>query len=66
MKHKEVDMIDVTIKYCQFIDCKSRAKFNFYGEKIRLFCNDHKQPLMIDLTQNYCKVKGCQSRYDFS
>ena len=57
-KHKEIGMIDIKHKKCQYTDCKKRPTFNIEGEICPRFCADHKEIRMINLvdkTCEYCK-----------
>ena len=57
-KHKEIGMIDIKHKKCQYTDCKKRPTFNIEGEICPRFCADHKEIRMInvvDKTCEYCK-----------
>ncbi len=64
-QHKEINMIDLKHKTCQFENCQLRPSFGNLGEKIK-FCKNHKDINMIDLTnRKKCKFKNCLSQPNF-
>ena len=44
-------------KYCIINDCKKLGSFNYYNEKIFLYCNEHKLPNMINIRKGYVLCK---------
>lgn len=46
--HKELNMINVTAKYC--LECETYAGFNYKGIKKPLYCNTHKKDGMVPVT----------------
>ena len=65
-KHKDINMIDVKNKKCEYKSCKKKSSFNFEGEKIRRFCYDHKEENMIDIKHKKCEFKDCKKQPSFN
>ena len=40
-------------KYCIVGNCKKLSSFNYYNEKIFLYCNEHKLDNMINIRKGY-------------
>ena len=63
-KHKLDNMINITIKVCQFNDCKLKATYDIKGGK-GLYCVTHKTAEMSDISHTYCKEDGCTTRSSY-
>jgi hypothetical protein len=59
--HKSDNMVNVTMKVCQFNNCILKATFDNKGGKGK-FCVSHKTADMMDVAHSYCKEEGCTSR----
>jgi hypothetical protein len=66
--HKEIGMIDIYHKRCQFEGCNIRASFNFiqFHQK-PIYCVEHKEKNMIDVVSSRCLEKNCltQPKYNY-
>jgi hypothetical protein len=54
------EMINVTAKHCEFVECVSSPSFNIAGGKAK-FCKLHKSPEMIDVNNPRCQYDDCKS-----
>jgi hypothetical protein len=63
-KHKLDNMVNITIKVCQFEDCKLKATFDNNNGKGK-FCASHKTADMVDISHTYCKEEGCTTRSSY-
>jgi hypothetical protein len=59
--HKLDNMINITIKNCQYNDCTLKAVFDIKGGKGR-FCASHKTADMADVKHLVCKAEACTVR----
>lgn len=52
---------------CKFIDCKTRASFNFEHETKGHYCSSHKDETMVDVVHKKCEYDGCkiQPKYNY-
>jgi hypothetical protein len=53
-------MYIVTLKLCQFLQCKRYPHYNYPGETRGKYCNDHKEEGM-QVVGTLCIVDGCKS-----
>lgn len=61
-KHKELSMMNVVDKTCDFYGCPIVPRFNLPDIKKGLYCNKHKLPEMIDVYARLCKTSDCGKR----
>ena len=60
-EHKEKDMIDVINKKCVHEECKTRARYEYFGQITPKYCLEHKEKDMTDITRTKCSHKGCKT-----
>lgn len=51
---------------CIQAGCKTRARFNFSGEKKPLYCGTHKLQNMMNISTKKCEHDGCMVRAQFN
>ena len=61
-KHREVGMINMSVRHCQQDGCFKRPTYNNLGETIGLYCLAHKHDGMIDVKNKRCQQDGCITR----
>jgi hypothetical protein len=59
--HKDIGMVDIKSKMCQYIGCKTQSIFNFEGQLQGKFCNIHKEENMINVKDKTCQHIGCKT-----
>jgi len=59
--HKEIGMINVLSKKCEYAWCKTLPLFNFEGEIKARFCSEHKEIGMINVKDKKCEYIGCKT-----
>jgi len=64
--HKELNMINVTIITCRYIDCDSAPRYNLIGKTDGLFCAKHKSDLMVNVKKITCHEEGCNTSPSFN
>lgn len=57
-KHREPNMICVTVSRCREQGCTKRPFYN-YAFKKALYCARHKRENMVDVKHKRCKHRGC-------
>ena len=65
-KHKEINMIDIKNKTCEFQGCKTRPTYNLEGEIKARFCNEHKELNMVDIKHKTCEFQGCKTHPSYN
>jgi hypothetical protein len=64
--HKEVGMIDIKHKQCEFAGCTKNPAFNLPDEKQAKYCATHKEVGMIDIKHKQCEFAGCTKQPTFN
>jgi putative hemolysin len=60
--HKEVGMVNVVSKTCDYEGCDIIPNYNTKGLKKARFCSDHKQVGMVDVMNKTCDYEGCDKQ----
>jgi len=58
--HKEITMVNVKFKTCEYPGCKTQPRYNIQGQTKRRFCYDHKETDMVDVKNKTCDHPGCK------
>jgi hypothetical protein len=64
--HKEIGMIDLNSKNCNYSGCKKKPNYNTPGKKAGLFCSEHKTEFMVDVRSPRCKYENCNKQPSFN
>jgi hypothetical protein len=67
-KEKNIEMINVTIHCCEFIECKTKARFNEEGEKYGKYCSVHipDDKIMVNVVDKQCADESCKKYASFN
>ena len=65
-KHKEIGMVDVKNKKCEYNGCNKQPVFNNPEEKEGKFCSEHKEAGMINVKHKKCEHEGCNKQPVFN
>jgi hypothetical protein len=57
--HKKINMVNVAVRKCKFINCNKQPTHNLINETKALYCSKHKQDNMINITHSKCAQEGC-------
>jgi len=64
--HKEINMVNVRTKTCEYSNCKKQPTYNYEGKRSGKFCNIHKEDIMVNVRDKKCEYENCKKIPSFN